>query len=315
MKPSTLAFGIALALAGSVLAQNPDVQAGVSSELSTSASASHDAAAARHAGGASAVVQSEPANASIAEGGEMNATLANPVDTRRAKPGDEVTATLVQDTQSGQVVLHRGTKVVGHVTEAQARPRRSDSASASGSSESRLGILFDKAILEDGREVPLNATIQAVAASEAVASGNARDLESAAGGHALGSGRASASGPLGGGGIVGGVTGTAGSALGGAPNIGGGLGGVTSSIGSPSRASAGAVGGFTAAGRLTPGSRGVFGMGGVDIASRAGGGAQGSVLTSHTGNFGLERGTQLLLVGQVAGSARGAGAIERVPRE
>ncbi len=314
MRPSNLAFG-ALALVGSALAQTPDIRAGASSESSISVSASREGVAAQHEGGASAVVQSEHANASAVETSELNATLANPVDTRRAKSGDEVTATLVQDTQTGgQVLLHRGTKLVGHVTEAQPRVRRSDSASASGSGESRLGIVFDNAILEDGRAVPINATIQAIAASEALASGNARAAESAADGHALGSGRASGSGPLGGGGIVGGVTGTAGSALGGAPNVGG-LGGVTSSVGSTSRASAGAVGGLTAAGRLTPGSRGVFGMGGVDIASSAGGGAQGSVLTSRAGNVGLERGTQLLLVSRATGGAHGAGTIERVPRE
>ena len=298
MRSSTLAFGIALALAGSVLAQDPDIQAGASSESRTSVSASHERAAAR---------QSEHANANVAASSEMNATLATPVDARRAKPGDEVTATLVQDAQSSGQVLLRGTKLVGHVTEAQARGRRSDSASGGGNGESRLGIVFDKAILEDGHEVPLNATIQAIAASEAAASGNARGVEGAAGVSALGSGRASGSGPLGGGGIVGGVTGSAGAALGGAADLGGGLGAATSSIGSASRASAGAVGGLSAGGRLTSGSRGVFGIGGVDIASTDGGGAQGSVLTSRAGNVGLERGTQLLLVGRHV--------IELIPRE
>ena len=315
MRASTLALGSVLALSGSVLAQNPDVRAGASTESSTSVSASRDGASARHEGGGSAAVQSEHANASVAQGSEMNATLTKPVDSRHAKPGDEVTAALAQDTQSSGVLLHRGTKLVGHVTEAQPRGRRSDSAGASGSGESRLGIVFDKAILEDGREVAANATIQAVAASEAAASGNARGVESTGGGSALGSGRASGSGPLGGGGIVGGVTGTAGSALGGAPNVGAGLGAAASSVGSVSRGSAGAVGGLSVAGRLMAGSRGVFGLRGVDLASTGGAGAQGSsVLTSRTGNIGLERGTQLLLVGRVAGGAQGTSS-ERVPRE
>ncbi len=308
MRTSTLAFGFALALSGSVLAQNPDVQAGASSESSTSVAASRSGAAARHEEGGGAALRPEYATASIAQGSEINATLTKPVDSRHAKPGDEVTAAFAQDTQAGGQIMQRGTKLVGHVTEAQARGRRSDSASpsASGSNESRLGIVFDKAILEGGREVPVNAMIQAIAASEAVASGNARGIESAAGGSALGSGRVSSSGPLGGGGIVGGVTGTAGSALGGAPNVGAGLGAAASSVGSASKSSAGAVGGLSVAGRLMSGSRGVFGMGGVDIASTAAGGAQGSyVLTSRTGNIGLERGTQLLLV-EATGSAQGA---------
>jgi len=265
-------MAIGLALSGSVLAQHADVRAGAS-------------------------------------GAEMSATLTGPVDARRAKPGDEVSAAIAEDTLTvEQVTLRRGTKLVGHVTEAQPRAKRSNSASANGSSESRLGIVFDRAVLEDGREVPVNATIQAVAASEAVASGNARDAESAGGGSALGSGRVSGSGPLGGGGIVGGVTGSAGSALGGAPNVGAGLGATSSATGLAGRSSAGAVGGLSAAGRLTAGSRGVFGMGGIDITAGSGGGANAStVLTSRTGNIGLERGTQLLLASQTA--------IERTPRE
>jgi hypothetical protein len=290
MRISIPAFTMALVLGGSVLAQNADVRAGASSELG---------------------VRSQSTNASLASGNEISATLTGPVDARRVKPGDEVSATIAEDTQTAeQVVLRRGTKLVGHVTEAQARARRSSSASASasGSSESRLGIVFDRAVLEDGREVPINATIQAVAASEAVASGNARDAESAGGSSALGSGRVSSSGPLGGGGIVGGITGSAGSALGGAPNVGAGLGAANSGAGLVGRASEGAVGGLSASGRLTAGSHGVFGMGGVDIAPIAGGGAKAStVLTSRTGNIGLERGTQLLLTSQAA--------IDRAPRE
>jgi len=283
MRTSTLLCAIGVALSGSVLAQSAGVHA--------------DAAA---------TAQSEPARTSVVHGNEMNATLTSPVDARRAKSGDEVTASLAEDTQTAeQVTLRRGTKLVGHVTEAQARGRRTESTSASGSSESRLGITFDRAVLEDGREVPINATIQAIATSEAAASGHARDVE--AGGSTLGSGRVSG-GPLGGGGIVGGVTGTAGSALGGAANVGAGLGSAASGATSASRASAGAVGGLSAGGRLTSGSRGVFGMSGIDIASTAAGGAQASsVLTSRTGNIGLDRGTQLLLTSQAS--------IARTPRE
>jgi hypothetical protein len=305
MRISTLVFSVALALTGSALAQNSGVQTGASSQSSASVSAGRDGAAAQHEGSAAAGVHSEHANAGAAQGGEMNATLTKPVDARRAKPGDEVTATLAQDAHgSGDVMFRRGTKLVGHVTEAQPHGRKSDSASASGtgSAESRLGIVFDKAILEGGREVPVNATIQAIAAGEAAASGGAHGVEGAAGGSAFGSGRAT------GGGLVGGANSTVGGALGGAANVGAGLGGAASSIGSATRGSAGAVGGLNGAGRLMSGSHGVFGMSGVDFASAAAGSAQGSsVLTSKTGNVELERGTQLLLTGQAAGGAQGAG--------
>ena len=56
------------------------------------------------------------------------------------------------------------------------------------------------------------------------------------------------------------------------------------------------MGGLNAAGRLMSGSRGAFGMSGIDVASAAVGSANGSVLTSRTRDVELERGTQLLLV-------------------
>ena len=292
MRTSTLVFSMALALTGSALAQNSGVQAGASSQSSTSVSASRDGAAAQHEGSAAAGVHSEHANAGTAQGGEMDATLTKPVDARRAKPGDEVTATLAQDARgSGDVTFRRGTKLVGHVTEAQPHGRKSDSASASGtgSAESRLGIVFDKAILEGGREVPVNATIQAIAAGEAAASGGAHGVEGAAGGSAFGSGRAA------GGGLVGGATGTVGGAVGGAANVGAGLGGAASSIGSATRGSAGAVGGLNGAGRAVTGSGAGAAAGAAGNAQGAAGGAAGGASAA----------------GNAAGSASGGASTKR----
>jgi hypothetical protein len=105
------------------------------------------------------------------QGAEMSATLSQAIDARKAKPGDAVTATLTEDVRAnGRLLLLRGTTLVGRVTEAQARTRRADSAD--DSTDSRLGIAFEKAVLRDGQEVPLNATIEAVAAAEPVSSGS-----------------------------------------------------------------------------------------------------------------------------------------------
>jgi hypothetical protein len=74
----------------------------------------------------------------------------------KTKPGDQVTAQLTEDVKSnGHVLLHKGSKLMGHVTEAQARGK--------GQSESKLGIVFDNAQLKDGEEDSLNAVIQALA--------------------------------------------------------------------------------------------------------------------------------------------------------
>ncbi len=54
------------------------------------------------------------------------------------------------------MVLHKGSKLVGHVTEAQARTKENG--------ESKLGIAFDKAVLKGGQEMAFNGVIQALAA-------------------------------------------------------------------------------------------------------------------------------------------------------
>jgi hypothetical protein len=294
-------MAIAVALGGVAVAQNATVEGGASAQSSTSVTADRGGASASQQGAAAASATSDhgDAAAQAAHGGELSATLSRPVDAGRAKPGDEVTATLSQHYESnGDVMLRRGTKLVGHVTEAAPRQRRS--AEAGGNSDSRLGIVFDKAVLEDGREVPLNATIQAVAAAEAMAASSTRGFDGAASGGAAGAGRAT-------GGLAGGVAGSAGGALGGVGRVGGGLGGAASgAVGGAARSSAGAMGGLNAAGRLMSGSRGAFGMSGIDVASAATSNANGSVLTSRARDVELERGTQMLLVSQASGGAQGA---------
>ena len=51
--------------------------------------------------------------------------LTKTIDAKKAKPGDEVVAKVTMDlkTNSGEVVVPKDTKVVGHVTESQARSK------------------------------------------------------------------------------------------------------------------------------------------------------------------------------------------------
>jgi len=173
------------------------------------------------------------------QGAEMNATLSQTVDARKAKPGDEVTATLSEDVRAnGRLLFLRGTMLVGRVTEAQARTRRTDDDTP----DSRLGIEFERAVLRDGQEVPINATIQAVAAGEPSAASNSR-----------GAGSEDA----------------------------------------------------VAHGALAAGTRGVFGIAGVQIVTPAAADGRTPILVSSTGNVALKSGTQLLLV------ARGDETAER----
>src|SRR5438105_7270391 len=63
------------------------------------------------------------APARIAPGSVIPVSLTKTIDAKKTKAGDEVVATVTQDmkTNTGEVVVAKDTKVVGHVTEAQAR--------------------------------------------------------------------------------------------------------------------------------------------------------------------------------------------------
>src|ERR1700724_1810853 len=57
-------------------------------------------------------------------GSTLRAELAKPLDARKNKVGDEVIAKTTHDVKSeGRVVIPKGSKLVGHVTEAKAQSR------------------------------------------------------------------------------------------------------------------------------------------------------------------------------------------------
>ena len=136
-------------------------------------------------------------SADISDGTKIDATLTHSLDVKKNKPGDRVEAVAAHDVkQDGKVVVKKGTRLVGHVTETQARTK--DQA------QSQLGIVFDHATTASGQDIPLSATIQALAAAQS--SVNAADDVALSG-----SGMGAMSGAAhGGGGLVAGVTSTAG---------------------------------------------------------------------------------------------------------
>src|SRR5881396_2238195 len=229
------------------------------------------------------------------QNGQVNSS---PVDSKKCKPGDPVNARTTEAVKSeGKTVIPKGAKVVGHVTQASAR--------AKGESESALGIVFDRAILKRGEEVPLSVGIQAIAAAQTGASAAGSDIDTMGGmgASAAGSGMAGGRGALGGvtsaaGGAVGAVTNTAASAGGVA---GGAVNSAANAGGSIAGASKGAVGGLNAAGQLTSNSQGVFGLNGLNLNAAASNATQGSVVTSSGKNVHLDSGTRMLLVSQAGG--------------
>lgn len=95
----------------------------------------------------------------IAPGSVIPVQLAKTVDAKKAKAGDEVIVTVTQDmkTNSGEVLMPKDTKVIGHVTEAQARNKEQK--------QSELGIAFDHALVK-GDQMQLPMSIQAVIAPQ-----------------------------------------------------------------------------------------------------------------------------------------------------
>jgi hypothetical protein len=281
--------------AGTASAQSSaSVQSGTSAQSQSSVQANKSGAQASGSGSAStstSAANTGKGSADISGGTKIDATLANSLDVKKNKPGDRIEARTAQDVkQDGKVVLKKGTRLVGHVTEAQARSKEQ--------AQSQLGIVFDHALTSDGQEIPLNASIQALAAARSSmdAAAGSGDMMPSGGGMTSTSGAAHS-----GGGLMGGVASTAGATAGtvmntagSAPgNAGGNLGAATHS--------AGAVGGLTSMGRLSSNSSGVFGLEGLSINSEASSATQGSAIVSSTKNVHLESGTQMLL--SVAGQA------------
>jgi hypothetical protein len=95
-----------------------------------------------------------PAN-QLASGTVISAELSKSLDAKKLKANDKVEARTSMDLLSrGQILVPRNAKIIGHVTEAKARSKDSP--------DSRVGIAFDRILLKDGRELPLQAAVQAL---------------------------------------------------------------------------------------------------------------------------------------------------------
>lgn len=204
----------------------------------------------------------------IAAGTAIPAELTKSLDAKKSKQGDRVEARTTQDLLSnGQVVMPRGTRVIGKITEAQPR--------AKSETSSMLGIAFTEISMRDGKTIPVNAGIQAIAKpvqSESIGGSENEPM--------------SESGPTGGmHGSVGatGGMGRPGSTGAGVPGGGGYPGGAPDNQQSPT-ASQGA-------GALSAGSSGVVGLKDLSLSQDA----QGSVISSDSKNVHLDSGTQLIL--------------------
>jgi len=189
----------------------------------------------------------------------LQVELSKSVDAKKAKPGDPVEAKLTQDVKSdGQVVLHRGARVVGHLTEAKAKSKENP--------ESRLGIVFEKAVGKGSEEFAFTAVVIALCPPRDASTNIAGDPNSLSSGPAMGGQ------PFGAGHAVGGPSASAAPAVEAATRGRGGNG------------------------TLTAESRGAIDLPGVALRPSAVDGVQGTAVVSGDRNVKLEGGTQMVLL-------------------
>jgi len=246
MKQIFAALGLTILFSVAIAAQNQQKAAGVRSTQSASSQAN---------GGAKTSSLSGAAN--------LQAALQNTLDVKNAKVGDQIVMKTTQAVkQNGQVVIAKGSTLIGHVTDVQRR--------AGNGSASRLGLVFDT--LQGGSlSTPITATINSI--SNVRTTTNAGDDLST---DVMGSNSTSArssSGSNSGGGLLGGVTKTA----------GGVLNSTTQTVGGVANTSTGTVGSTT---RTVGGT-----INGIQISTSASGSAQTSTtLSSQISNLRLEKG-------------------------
>jgi hypothetical protein len=213
----------------------------------------------------------------IAPGSVLPAQLTKTVDAKKAKTGDEVVATITQDMKnnSGEVIVPKDTKILGHVTEAQARNKEQK--------ESQLGIAFDHAVV-NGNQSSIPMSIQAIIAPPQM------NPAAAAGGGGTPEAPSNSS-------PNGGMSGS----QAGRSSTGGSSSGASTQPSQQNypQGNAGASGSDAAqAGArppITGNTQGVIGIDNVKLENSGQNNPQGSVVTSDKNNVKIEKGTVLLL--------------------
>jgi hypothetical protein len=214
-----------------------------------------------------AAATSTAASPRIAPGSVIPVQLTKSIDVKKLKTGDQVEAKVTQDLKAGngEIIVAKDTKVVGHVTEAQARSKEQK--------ESQVGIAFDRAVMKTGGDVNLPMSIQAIIAPTYLSANNGSGAESTGQQQSAGSGTSPS-----------------------ATGRNGNMGASQPQTPTPSTNAAPTEDktGNAAHEPVTGNTQGVLGIPDLTLSTTAGA-AQGSVLTSDKNNVKLESGTLMLL--------------------
>jgi hypothetical protein len=215
--------------------------------------------------------QSSPAGVPrIAPGSVIPVQLTKTIDAKKVKTGDQIEAKVTQDlkTNNGELIVPKDTKVMGHVTEAQARNKEQK--------ESQVGIAFDRAVMKNGSDVPLPMSIQAIIAPPNPTGNSDTQASSAPGGMPPSSNQSN--------------------------NTGRGAGSPGMSAGTPPQPSTSSTASSQGPSNTKPAAnqpitektQGVIGMSNLQL-SAAPNTTQGSIVTSEKNNVKLDSGTLMLL--------------------
>jgi hypothetical protein len=214
------------------------------------------------------------ANSKTAPGSILPVQLTKSIDVKKIKTGDQVEAKVTQDMKAGngEVIVPKDTKVVGRITEAQARTKEQK--------ESQIAITFDRAVMKTGGDVSLPMSIQAIISPSYLSANSSPSGENTGQSQSASSGSGSGMPQNNG-------------------NARAGMGGSQAQTPSPS-ASAGSTSGPSedktgngAHQPITGNTQGVLGI--PDLTLSSANTTQGSVLTSEKNNVKLESGTLMLL--------------------
>lgn len=256
MKKTILGMGMVLTLSGAVWAQTAGTSASGSAKNNTS-------------------IKKDGSAVSIASGTQIAAELQKSLNVEKAKVGDEIVLKATKSIkQNGQVVVAKGSKLIGRVTEVQQR--------AKGEAGSKIGVLFDT-LQQGGTSMPITASILSVTSVASRASVN--DDSAYADMNASSTTSARTSSQKSGGGLLGGVTNT----------VGGVVNTTTSTVGGVAGAATDTVGGVTnTAGETVGATTGAVGgtIRGLTISQSSDASASGgSTLSLTGGNLKLDKGT------------------------
>ncbi len=269
-----IAFFTPALLCGNLLAQSPPSPSNGSMPSEEQAPPAAQAAPVSTPAAAPSAPASTASTAPrIAPGSVIPVQLTKSIDAKKAKTGDEVVARVTQDLRNnaGMVIVAKDTKVVGHVTEAQARSKEQK--------ESEVAIAFDHMVPKSGEAMQMPMSIQAIIAPQNPNSANAPNSQqgSQQGAQPTSSYPGSENGPGSRQGSMGGTapqTASAPQASGNAP--------------------AGAPGGGQTQQPITGNTQGVVGIANLNLAA-APDATKGSVVSSEKNNVKLEDGMFLLL--------------------